>query len=409
MNERAVFLRRLATGVLFAAFALRVAAAFLPDTVWARCLKAFCEAAVVGGLADWFAVTALFRRPLGLPIPHTRILPENKDRIGASLSRFVVGNFLNREVVARELERVDLSAKAAEHLELKAGAIAAGAAELLPRLLAALDDQDISRFLEAQFAARLRAVQVAPVAGRLLELVTSGDKAERVVDDLLKAGGDALADNHDVLERLIAKEMPIPDMLGVVKDKLAGYVAREAVKRFQRAVEEVRADPAHELRARIRERVGRLAVELRESPEFLARGEELKQDFLANPNVAAWASKVWSELKDSLVADAARPDGEIRRRLEAALRRVAAQVKADEPLRAKFNASLRAAAADIVAGNAEQASRIIQETVARWDGEELGGKLEAEVGSDLQFVRLNGTLVGGLMGLALHLGAALFG
>lgn len=404
-----VRMRRLATGCVLAAFIVRLVAAYLPESLWVDYLRAFTEAAVVGGLADWFAVTALFRHPLGLPIPHTRILPNSKDRIGASLSQFVVANFLNREVVARELDRLDLSAEGAEFLQKQADVIAGGAVKYLPRLLAALDDEDIGRFLESQLSDRIRTIPVAPLAGRLLDLLTSGGKEERLVDDLLKLSGDALRDNQDVLAGLIRKEIPIPDALSMAKDKLAGFIAEEAVKRILRTLETVQNDPRHEIRVRIRERIARLAFDLRESPEMKARGEEMKKEVLSNPNVTVYAARIWAETKAALLTDAAHPEGELRRRLAAALRRAAAQVAGDASIRGRFNSALRSAALDIVSANAARFGKIIEDTVARWDGAELGRKLELEVGYDLQFVRLNGTLVGGLFGMALHLLTTLLG
>lgn len=412
-------MQRLATAAVAVAFALLIATLFMPDAVWVHYLRAFAEAAVVGGLADWFAVTALFRHPLGLPIPHTRILPQGKDRIATSLSNFVVTNFLSREVVERELHKIDLSAKGAEYIDSKADAIAGRATEFLPRLLLALDDEDISRFLEAQFTDRLRAISVAPIAGKLVELLTSGDKHEQIVNDLLALGEGGLSDNRDVLTSVIRKEIPIPDSitmpglpislpLGTVKDKLASMIAEEAVKRILRTIAEVRENPTHEIRSRIRERIARLAVDLKESPEMLARGEEIKNEFLANPNVSSYAARIWMEVKKAIEDDVIRPDSQIRLQIANGLRRAAAQVKSDELIRDKFNHVLRGAALEIISANTPQFARIIEETVARWDGEELANKLELEVGRDLQFVRLNGTLVGGLLGIVLHAVVSIF-
>ncbi len=416
MSDKAKALKkmqRLATAAVAVAFVLLIATLFLPNAVWVHYLRAFAEAAVVGGMADWFAVTALFRHPLGLPIPHTRILPQGKDRIATSLSNFVVTNFLSREVVERELHKIDLSAKGAEYIESKADAIAIRATEFLPRLLQALDDEDISRFFEAQFTDRLRHISVAPIAGKLIELLTSGDKHEQIVNDLLALGEGGLSDNRDVLTSMIRKEIPIPDSLsmpglpislplGTVKDKLAGMIAEEAVKRILRTIAEVRENPTHEIRSRIRERIARLAVDLKESPEMQARGEEIKNEFLANPNVSSYAARIWTEVKRAIEDDVIRPDSQIRLQIANGLRRAAGQVQSDELIREKFNHVLRSAALEIISDNSQQFARIIEETVARWDGEELANKLELEVGRDLQFVRLNGTLVGGLLGIVLH-------
>lgn len=412
-------MQRIATGFVVGALAIRVGAAFLPDSTWVEYLRAFSEAAVVGGLADWFAVTALFRHPLGLPIPHTRILPRSKKRIGGSLSDFVVSNFLSREVVERELVKIDLSAKAADFLESKADSIAARCTEFLPRLLLALNDEDISRFLQTQFTDRLRKVSVAPLAGRLIELLTSGDKHERIVDDLLKVAETGLSENRDVLTEMNRKEIPIPDSLGIpkmtiaiplsaVKDKLAAKIAEDAMKRILRAICDVRNKPDHEVRRRIRERIASFVIELKDSPEMLIRGEEIRNEFLANSHVEIYASQVWAEIKAAITDDATSRNSQIQKQLATGLHRMAQQVKTDEAMRDKFNSILSSAALDIIADNAPHFGRIIEETIDRWDGDELSRKLELEVGSDLQFVRINGTLVGGLLGLLLHALVSIF-
>jgi len=412
-------MQRIATAAVAVAFVVLISTLFMPDVMWVGYLRAFSEAAVIGGLADWFAVTALFRHPLGLPIPHTRILPRGKNRIARSLSHFVVSNFLSREVVERELTKMDLSARGAEWINTKADELATRATKYLPRFLNALDDEDITRFLETQFIDRLRNIPIAPVAGKLIELLTSGDKHERVVDDLLALSGESMAENRDMLINLIRKEIPVPDSfslpgipislpMGSVKDKLAGLIAEEAMKRILRTISEVRENPDHEIRIRIQERISRLAADLKESPDMLTRGEEIKQEFLANSNVSTYAARVWAEIKTAIEEDAARPDGQIRRQIANGLRRAAAQVSGDEAIREKFNTGIRVTTLHIISDNTPQVTRIIEETVARWDGAELAYKLELEVGRDLQFVRLNGTLVGGILGVMLHFVTSLF-
>lgn len=415
-NEKSSDLRkmqRIATAAVAVAFMVLIGTLFMPDAGWVQYLRAFSEAAVIGGLSDWFAVTALFRHPLGLPIPHTRILPRGKNRIARSLSHFVVSNFLSREVVERELAKMDLSATGAEWIEAKSEDLASWATKYLPSVLLALDDEDITRFLETQFTDRLRNIPIAPVAGKLIELLTSGDKHERIVDDLLALGGESMDENRDMLINLIRKEIPMPDSfaipgipialpIGSMKDKLAGLIAEEGVKRILRTIAEVRGNPSHEIRTRIQERISRLAADLKESPEMQTRGEEIKLEFLANSNVASYASHIWAEIKTVIEEDTASADSQIRKQIANGLRRAAAQIRADEAIREKFNTGIRVTALHIICDNTPQVSRIIEETVARWDGAELAYKLELEVGRDLQFVRLNGTLVGGLLGVVLH-------
>ncbi len=403
----------LAGGCVFACFGLRFVCEFFAHQPWVGYVKAFAEAAIVGGLADWFAVTALFRHPLGIPIYHTRILPNNKGRIAKSLADFVVGNFLTRDVIGRELAKLDLSERVATYLSSHAGKLAARATEYLPHLLNSLDDEDICRFLHEQFTSRLRAMPVTPVLGKLVEVLTAGDKHIRLTDDLLGVLGRALHANEDVIIAMIRREIPVPDALslpklpvaiplGAVKDRLAELISIELVKRIQRNLEEVSKDPEHLIRQRLREHISKIASDLRSSPEIIARGEEIKDEFLANPNVSDYAKRVWEDIKTSLLRDASDVGGEFRRRMEAAIHRAASQLSNDPPLREKLNTGLQAALVDIATDNAPKFGAIIEETIRCWDGDELARKLELEVGRDLQFVRLNGTLVGGLIGIVIH-------
>lgn len=405
--------QRLATACVAVALLFRIACCWIPDSAWVGYLRAFAEAAVVGGLADWFAVTALFRHPLGLAIPHTRIIPRSKERIAKSLGEFIVGNFLSRTVVDREVGRLDLCTRGAEYLRANAEAVASRICSYLPAGIAVLDDDDISRFLEVQVVGRVRRMKLGPVVGRLIELLTADGRHEKVTDDILKLGEAGVRENRDVIVSLIRKEIPVPESfaipnlpialpLGGVKDRLAGLIAEEAVKRVLGTLAEMRDNPGHELRTRLRDRIARFASDLKTSPEMLASAEEFKEEFLANPHLGELASKVWLEVVATILDDLANPDGKIKAHLAGALLRAAEQVASDAPLRDKLNSAACRAASEIVSSNAGRFAGIIEDTVARWDGDELSVKIELEVGKDLQFVRLNGTLVGGMLGVVLH-------
>ncbi|MFT3991951.1 MAG: DUF445 domain-containing protein [Luteolibacter sp.] len=406
-------MQRIATACVGVALVTRIGASFLGDAAWVGYLKAFSEAAVVGGLADWFAVVALFRHPFGLPIPHTRILPNGKERLAGSLADFVTGNFLSRESVESELSKMDVGGTIADFLNTHAEKIADRSVEYVPRLLDALDDESVSRFLEEKISARMREMDVAPIAGRALEALTSGGKGGRVASDLLGVVRGALEENKDLFAELVRKQLPLPDSIGVpgipigvplgpVKDKLAGMIGEAAVKRLLNVVSEVEGDEDHEIRQRVGSGLERLVSGLKEDPAMKEKVAGWRDELLENENVSEYVSIVWRELKDMLCHDLADPQGGIRKHLAHALRSFGERIREDDDFRETLNNGLCPFLADAIHGAAPACGRVIRETVNRWDGEELAGKLELEVGRDLQFVRLNGTLVGGLLGAALH-------
>ncbi len=406
-------MQRVATGCVAAALGLRLGAGFLEDAAWVGYLKAFSEASVVGGLADWFAVTALFRHPLGLKIPHTRILPKSKDRLGASLADFVTGNFLNRESVDRELARIDVAGHIGSFLAEHTESLSERAAEFVPRLFDALDDDGISRFLSGKIGGKLRETDFSPLAGRALETLTSGGKGSRVAGDLLRAAAAALQENQDVIVKFVRQKLPLPDhveVLGIslplplegVKGKLAQKIGEEIVKHLLRWVVEVEQDENHEIRLRIGGRLERVVRDLKSDPEMKVRVAHWRDELLANENVSDYVSDVWREAKAALLEDLADPQGGVRRQMEHALRGFGVRLRGDDPLRSQLNARLRPFLADAVCASASTCGRVMRETVHLWDAGEMADKLELEVGRDLQFVRLNGTLVGGLLGLLLH-------
>jgi uncharacterized membrane-anchored protein YjiN (DUF445 family) len=407
--------KRAATLLLLLVAAIYAAArSFEHAHPWLAWVRAFAEAAMVGALADWFAVVALFRHPMGIPIPHTAILRRKQPEIGRTLAGFVVGNFLGRDVVAGRLDRIDLAAAAARWLGANAEGLSDRACALIPWALSAADDEDIARLLHAQVVARLRDFPAAPLLGRLLGIVASGDKFEPVIHELLRIATDATRENREAIAAGIRREIPVPDqvlgipLLGPVKDHLAGWVARRVVDRAETLLSAAAGDPGHPLRREFRLRLARFVADLADWPEYLARGEELKAELLANEAVAGFARAAWDEIKRGVVADLARPDSGLRRRVASWLGGFAAALERDASVRAKLNAALRGAIPEFIEAHRDEVRKLIEETVRAWDPGEMTAKLEDAVGRDLQFIRINGTLIGGCVGLALHALGILF-
>ncbi len=402
-------MKRAATILLLLVAAIYIVArAFEHAQPWLAWVRAFSEAAMVGALADWFAVVALFRHPLGIPIPHTAILRHKKEEIGATLAGFVVGNFLNRDVVAARLAGLDLAAFGAGWIEAQASEIATRLAGLVPWALDAADDEDVARLLHAQVTGRLRDLSAAPFVARFLRWASEEGNAGRLLQETLGVAGRVVREHRELIRTTIRSEIPLPErlagvpVLGAVKDQVAGWMAGRVVDRVERLLGEAAENPTHPLRQALRDRVGKFINDLEHDPGHRARLEALKIELIGNEAVAGFARTAWSGIKQAIRADFAQPDSPLRTKLAGFVRDLASAIRRDEPVRTKLNLALRAAIPDLIEAHRDQARQLIEETVRAWDGREMAAKIESAVGRDLQFIRINGTLIGGLVGVGLH-------
>ena len=401
--EKAAALRtmqRRATGLLVAAAGTFVVAGLYQGRVPALgYVRAFAEAAMVGGLADWFAVTALFRHPLGLKIPHTAIVPTRKDRIGRSLGRFVQQNFLSREVIARKLAAARPGERAARWLADPAHArsVARQVASALHGGASVLKDDDVQAVVTRTIVARAERIQVAPLLGRVLALLTADGRHQELFDQALRIAARFLDENEAIIRDRIAAEAPwwVP---GAVEDKIHDRV----VSGVERTLEQVSADPTHPLRARFDDAVQTLVEKLRTSPETIARAEAIKHDVLAHPAVREYAGSLWTDLKAALARYAEGGDDAAPAAVERGLVSLGEAVLRDPALTAKVDGFITDAVLAIVEQYRSEVSALIETTVAAWDPNETSRRIEVQIGRDLQFIRINGTLVGGLVGLALY-------
>ena len=404
-------MRRRATALL-AAFALLLiitatTAHLRPDVApfWIRLLRAIAEAAMVGGIADWFAVTALFRHPLGIPIPHTAIVAQRKDRIGRSLGNFVGNNFLARDVIARQLAGMRLGERAVrwlaepEHQERVARAIATGVA----RAAEAIPTEELQSSVHHALVAQLRKAHIAPLLGDLLALATTDDRHQEMLDRLVTLVNRIVADNKEIIRLRIAEESPwwVP---GVVDDKLY----QKIVSGIERTLAEVATDDAHPLRAQFDKALRDFVDKLHSSPETIARAEAMKERLLEHPAVA--------ELSDSLLGAArgvitryAGPDAPTPEPLERALGAIAERALGNEALLRDVDQAVERLVVGVVDQYRPEVAALIARTVEGWDATAASAKIEVQIGRDLQFIRINGTLVGGLVGLALYLLTVLAG
>jgi uncharacterized membrane-anchored protein YjiN (DUF445 family) len=369
------------------------------DHGWAAYVRATAEAAMVGGLADWFAVTALFRHPLRLPIPHTAIIPRRKDQLGESLGRFVEDNFLSDEVIAEKLQGRSIARRGAEWalvpdhratMSRHAGAGLHGALDVLR-------DDDVQEAVETAVLSRVRKVELAPMAGRALEILTAGDRHQEVLDAALVGLAHFLEEHREEFRERFGRESPWwpPD---TIDDRIFDKVYRG----LRAVLDDVTASPKHELREYLDRRLAELAVELQESPEMRRRGEELKEELLAHPAVRRLTASLWADLKRSLQDQSSDPESELRRRAEETIGSVAQAVLEDPVMADKIDQWIRGVVRYVVESYRHEVAEIISATVAKWDPHEAARRIELQVGRDLQFIRINGTIVGGLAGLTIH-------
>jgi len=393
-------MKRRATGLLVVMGVVFVAAWSLePAYPWLGYLRATAEAGLVGGVADWFAITALFRHPLNIPIPHTAIIPQRKDRIGRSLGNFVQNNFLSPDVLGAKLRAAGLSRRAAEWLrEPEHARIAVRqAAGALRSATAVVRDDDVHALLERSVIEPLKRRPIAPVLADGLVLLTVNDRHQQLLDRLVHGLTRLVAENESLIRQRIREESPwwVP---GFVDDR----VHERVVDGIGRTLFEVSADSHHPLRRQLDELLVGWIEQLRESPEAIARAEQIKQQVLDHPTSEQLTESLWREVKKVLdrqvdAAEQGAPGG-----LERGLTALAQAVAEDEALLAKLDDWIIGAVLRIVEQHRHEVGQLIAHTVSAWDPDETSQRIELQVGRDLQFIRINGTLVGGMVGLILY-------
>ena len=402
-----VKMKRVATGMLVASTGVFLVTLALEHRwPWLAYVRATAEAAMIGGLADWFAVTALFRHPMGIPIPHTAIIPSRKDRVGRSLGAFVQRNFLTREVIAGKLRSAKVAEKLARWLADPANSsfIARRAAHGLASGVQLLKDDDVQDLIDRSVERRIEKTEVAPLLGRILAVVTENGRHQEVLDGAIRLLARVVSDNHDTIRDRIERESPwwVP---GAVDDK----IHEKIVGGIERTLREVRDDPEHQLRKRFDGMVEEFVEKLQHAPDVQARAEELKREMLNAEVIRRFSGSLWRDAKESLTRYAERDDSFSPGTIEKALTRLGEAVLADPELLAKVDDAVVDVALWVVDRYQDEVSALISQTVESWDAEATSRRIELAVGRDLQFVRINGTLVGGLAGLALYALTKVFG
>ncbi|MFJ3904151.1 DUF445 domain-containing protein [Streptomyces sp. NPDC090025] len=395
-------MKRLATGLLLgvaAVFALSTWAKASGAGAWAGYVAAAAEAGMVGALADWFAVTALFRRPLGLPIPHTAIIPTKKDQLGASLGSFVGENFLSADVVRGRLRGFGIAKRLGLWLAEPAHAerVTAELAAALRGALTVLRDSDVQAVVGEAITRRAESVEIGPGIGKTLERVVSDGAHHRAVDLVCARAHDWLVTHGDSVMQAVEGGAP-----GWTPRFVDRRIGERVYKELLRFVTEMRDMPAHPARGAIDRFLSDFAADLQGDTDTRARVERLKSELLARPEVQDVIASAWSSVRALILAAAEDDQSQLRRRARASLISLGTRLSTDERLQAKVEGWAEDAAAYVVTTYRSEITSLITDTVAGWDATQTSKKIEANIGRDLQFIRINGTVVGALAGLAIY-------
>lgn len=365
-------------------------------------INAFAEAAMVGGLADWFAVTALFRHPLGIPIPHTAIIPANKDRIADTMASFLRSNFLTPVVVARRMREMNVAQAAGDFLvdgsAGQAGRLRAGAGQMLVELLETLDPDRLGLQVKAGLARQAEKLDVSPLLGRVLESAIADNRHRPLIDGFIRWAGLALEDNEDMVRKMVQARANAVIRWTGLDERLANTV----IDGLYKLLAEMHVDPEHPVRGKVEEGLASLARDLQHDPEMRAKVERMKNDLLANPAVGDWWMGVWERLRRSLIDMLRNPDKAMAGQMGSSIAELGQTLRTDPALQVQVNRFARRTLVGVVNRYGDQIVSLVSNTVKGWDASTITLRIERAVGRDLQFIRINGTLVGGLVGLTLH-------
>jgi len=365
-------------------------------------VRAFAEAAMVGGLADWFAVTALFRHPMGLPIPHTAIIPRNKDRIGDTLASFLKDNFLISRLVAQRMRHVDLASGIGRFLQSPSGGegrIKFGASRLLGDAIASLDKDRLGTMFKGAVKKQAVNLDIATPLGQILEVVMAENRHGPLIDSTIRWAYRTLDTNEMVIRNIVSDRANAVMRWTGLDDR----VANEVLDGLYKLLADMAADPHHPVRAKTEESLVHLAAELRHDPDLRKKVNEWKLELIENPAIASWLDGIWEQGREALLRAARDPDAALAGQLGDALIQLGNSLQQDEQLNRQINRFGRRAVIGVVDSYGDNIVKLVSETIRSWDTQTITDRVENAVGRDLQFIRVNGTLVGGLVGLLLHL------
>lgn len=369
------------------------------DSHWIGYVRAFSEAAMVGALADWFAVTALFRHPLGLPIPHTNLIENSKQKLGDNLGSFVVSNFLSPQNIRPYIQKLKVSNFVGEWLnkEKNQEVLIKNLSDIVLDILNKLDDSTVSSFISKKVSEMTDDIKLNKIIGNGINYLLDKNDHQRIITNLSKQIKDYIIENDEMIQKRV-KEGSYSFIPSFVDNKIADKIASGLADFFK----EVEEDPEHDIRALITKKIYEFSTDLKEDPKWEDEFKDIKNNFLKNDKLDEYSNDIWSSIKKTLVKELQDDGSSLKKYLSKNLNEFSQNLKTDENLQNKIDHWVRVTAYKYILKNTHQFGDLISSTVGNWKGKELSEKLELEVGKDLQFIRVNGTLVGGLVGLIIY-------
>jgi uncharacterized membrane-anchored protein YjiN (DUF445 family) len=364
-------------------------------------VKAFAEAAMVGGMADWFAVTALFRHPLGIPIPHTAIIPRNKDRIGDTLAGFLRSNFLTPRVVARRMRSLDVAGAAGKFLAQPnhgEGRLRAGASRLAANMIASLDQDKLGGIVKSAIGNRIRDLDLGPLLGQALSAAILDGRHMPLLDGIIRWAGRTLEANDHLIRQMVHDRAGSVLRFTGLDENLANAI----ISGLQKMFDDMAEDPGHPLRAKAEEGLERLATDLQFDDIMQGRVNRLRDEILDNPAMTRWIEGLWEQGRAALLKAVRDPEAALAGRMGEALRQLGGSLQEDAHLRRTVNRFVRRTTVGMADSYGDGIVKLVSETIRSWDAQTITDRVENAVGRDLQYIRVNGTVVGGLVGVIIH-------
>lgn len=391
-----------ATGLFVLMAVLFIGTTLLQKTIdshWIGYVRAFSEAAMVGALADWFAVTALFRHPLGLPIPHTNLIENSKQKLGDNLGNFVVTNFLSPENIRPYIQKLKISNFVGEWLgkEKNQDVLLKNLSDIVLDILNKLDDSEVSRFISKKVSEMTDTIKLNAILGNGINYLLDKNDHQRIITNLSSQIKNYIAENDEMIKDRV-KKGSYTFIPAFVDNKIADKITSGLSDFFK----EIEQDPNHEIRNLITQKIYDFSNELKQDPKWEAEFKNIKNDLLKNDKLNEYSNDIWISIKNTLTKELQDDESSLKKYLSKNLNEFSQNLKNDENFQKKIDDWVRVTAYKYILKNTHQFGNLISSTVGNWQGKELSEKLELEVGKDLQFIRVNGTIVGGLVGLIIY-------
>lgn len=391
-----------ATGLFVLMAVLFIGTTLLQKTIdshWIGYVRAFSEAAMVGALADWFAVTALFRHPLGLPIPHTNLIENSKQKLGDNLGSFVVTNFLSPENIRPYIQKLKISNFVGEWLgkEKNQDLLLKNLSDIVLDILNKLDDSEVSRFISNKVSEMTDNIKLNAILGNGINYLLDKNDHQRIITNLSSQIKNYIAENDEMIKDRV-KKGSYTFIPAFVDNKIADKITSGLSDFFK----EIEQDPNHEIRNLITQKIYDFSNELKQDPKWEEEFKNIKNDLLKNDKLNEYSNDIWISIKNTLTKELQDDESSLKKYLSKNLNEFSQNLKNDENFQKKIDDWVRVTAYKYILKNTHQFGNLISSTVGNWQGKELSEKLELEVGKDLQFIRVNGTIVGGLVGLIIY-------